>query len=47
MGWDDTKHILCVRLDAMGDLLMTAPALRAARGGGKRRIPVLRHLRCL
>ncbi|HET8721787.1 MAG TPA: glycosyltransferase family 9 protein [Nitrospira sp.] len=27
--WDGAKHILCVRLDAMGDVLMTEPALRA------------------
>ena len=27
--WDSAKHVLCVRLDAAGDVLMTEPALRA------------------
>jgi len=29
--WADTQRILAVRLDAMGDVLMTTPALRAIR----------------
>ena len=28
-GWDSARHVLCVRLDAAGDVLMTEPALRA------------------
>ena len=28
-GWRDAQHLLCVRLDAMGDVLMTSPAIRA------------------
>lgn len=28
-GWDSARHLLCVRLDAAGDVLMTEPALRA------------------
>lgn len=31
MTWDSAKEILCVRLDAMGDVLMTSPAIRALR----------------
>jgi lipopolysaccharide heptosyltransferase II len=37
-GWKDAEHVLCVRLDAIGDVLMTEPALRAlaqARSGRK------------
>src|ERR1051325_720469 len=29
--WSDALYVLCVRLDGMGDLLMTTPALRALR----------------
>src|SRR5437868_2427816 len=29
--WDQAEHILCVRLDALGDVLMTTPALRALK----------------
>ena len=29
--WRDARHILCVRLDGLGDVLMTTPALRALR----------------
>jgi lipopolysaccharide heptosyltransferase II len=28
-AWRDAQRILCVRLDAMGDVLMTSPAIRA------------------
>lgn len=28
-GWDSARQVLCVRLDAIGDVLMTEPALRA------------------
>src|SRR5690242_4176949 len=29
--WRDVRDVLCVRLDTMGDVLMTGPAIRAAR----------------
>lgn len=41
MPWDRAKNILCVRLDAMGDVLMTTPALRAISDGGRRRITLM------
>jgi lipopolysaccharide heptosyltransferase II len=31
VGWDGARSILCVRLDALGDVLMCTPALRALR----------------
>ncbi len=34
MTWDDAERVICVRLDAMGDVLMTTPALRALRESG-------------
>jgi lipopolysaccharide heptosyltransferase II len=40
--WTDIRELLCVRLDAIGDVLMTGPALRALRAGGPhRRITLL------
>lgn len=30
-GWENLKNILCVRLDSLGDVLMTTPALRALK----------------
>jgi lipopolysaccharide heptosyltransferase II len=30
-SWEDARHVLCVRLDTIGDVLMTTPALRALR----------------
>nr|MBO2513344.1 glycosyl transferase [Gammaproteobacteria bacterium] len=30
-AWRAVRHVLAVRLDALGDVLMTTPALRAAR----------------
>lgn len=30
-GWHTAKNILCIRLDYLGDVLMTTPALRALR----------------
>jgi lipopolysaccharide heptosyltransferase II len=30
-GWEDARTILCVRLDSIGDVLMTTPALRAIK----------------
>jgi ADP-heptose:LPS heptosyltransferase len=32
-GWTDARRLLCVRLDQIGDVLMTGPALRALRPG--------------
>lgn len=29
--WDQTDHLLCVRLDQLGDVLMTTPAIRALK----------------
>lgn len=34
--WDEAKKLLCVRLDTIGDVLMTTPAMRALRDSGKR-----------
>ena len=34
--WKNAKKILCVRLDTVGDVLMTTPALRALRESGNR-----------
>lgn len=31
MSWDQARNILCVRLDSMGDVLMTGPAIRALK----------------
>ncbi len=31
--WGDARHVLCVRLDSLGDVLMTTPALRAVKEG--------------
>ena len=30
-AWDQAENVLCVRLDTLGDVLMTTPALRASR----------------
>lgn len=30
-GWETAEQVLCIRLDSMGDLLMTTPALRALK----------------
>ncbi|AGY57193.1 lipopolysaccharide heptosyltransferase II [Gloeobacter kilaueensis] len=35
-GWSAAQNILCVRLDAMGDVLMSTPALRALRRPDRR-----------
>ncbi len=34
-GWDEVRRVLAVRLDAMGDVLMTTPALRALGASGR------------
>jgi lipopolysaccharide heptosyltransferase II len=40
--WSTARNILAVRLDALGDVLMTTPALRALRGEqGERRVTIL------
>ena len=40
--WKDARNVLCVRLDGLGDLLMTAPAIRALRAVRRdRRITLL------
>ena len=40
--WQRARRILCVRLDAIGDVLMTVPALRAVKGAANnRRITLL------
>ena len=31
MTWDHAESVLCVRLDNMGDVLMTTPAIRAVK----------------
>jgi lipopolysaccharide heptosyltransferase II len=36
-GWQSAKRILCVRLDNMGDVLMTTPALRALKRSAPQR----------
>jgi lipopolysaccharide heptosyltransferase II len=41
-AWHGASHVLCVRLDTIGDVLMTTPALRALRGmPARRRITLL------
>ncbi|MCK9512320.1 MAG: glycosyltransferase family 9 protein [Pigmentiphaga sp.] len=35
-GWQGARHVLCIRLDNMGDVLMSTPAMRALREGGRR-----------
>lgn len=40
--WARARNILCVRLDSLGDVLMTTPAIRALREAGDgRRITLL------
>jgi lipopolysaccharide heptosyltransferase II len=40
--WRDARNVLCVRLDNLGDVIMTAPAIRALRfGRSDRRITLL------
>jgi lipopolysaccharide heptosyltransferase II len=40
-NWQDCKHILCIRPDNMGDLLMSGPAIRALKESLGCRITVL------
>jgi len=30
-GWQSAKHVLCIRLDSLGDVVMTTPAIRAIK----------------
>jgi lipopolysaccharide heptosyltransferase II len=39
--WENVRNVLCVRLDAMGDVLMTTPALGAVKEGDARRVTLL------
>src|SRR6476469_8896738 len=40
--FEEAENILCVRLDALGDVLMTTPALKAIKAGkNTRRITLL------
>ncbi|SSW67126.1 Lipopolysaccharide core heptosyltransferase RfaQ [Achromobacter veterisilvae] len=43
MAWDwrECSHVLCVRLDNMGDVLMCSPAFRALKQSGARRLSLL------
>lgn len=36
-NWQEANHLLCIRLDAMGDVLMTSPALHALKAGHPQR----------
>src|SRR5690242_9829602 len=36
-SWTDAERILCVRLDTLGDVLMTTPAIRALKHASPRR----------
>ena len=36
MDWGEATNVLCVRLDTLGDVLMTTPAIRALKEGGRR-----------
>ncbi|MBW4690986.1 MAG: lipopolysaccharide heptosyltransferase II [Lyngbya sp. HA4199-MV5] len=39
--WQQAKRILCIRLDAIGDVLMTTPAIKALKQTGDRHITLL------
>lgn len=39
--WHDCAHVLCIRLDNMGDVLMCTPAFRALRQSGAARLSLL------
>lgn len=41
-GWEDAQKILCIRLDNMGDVLMTTPAMRALKS-----VALSRHITLL
>src|SRR5947209_3465500 len=35
-SWENSKNVLCVRLDNMGDVLMTTPAFRALKSSSRK-----------
>jgi ADP-heptose:LPS heptosyltransferase len=39
--WSEVKHVLCIRLDNMGDVVMCTPAMRALRAAGARQLTLL------
>jgi len=39
--WSTVERVLCVRLDALGDVLMTTPAMAALKESGQRRVTLL------
>ncbi|MGF1538800.1 MAG: lipopolysaccharide heptosyltransferase II [Elainellaceae cyanobacterium] len=39
--WQTAKRILCVRLDTIGDVIMTGPAMRALKQSGDRHITLM------
>lgn len=39
--WSQVRHVLCIRLDNMGDVIMCTPAIRALRTSGAARITLL------
>ena len=41
MSWSEARNLLCVRLDGIGDLLMTTPAVRACKESFGCRISLL------
>ena len=36
-GWRDARHVLAIRLDSLGDVLMCSPAMRAIKQSNERR----------
>ena len=40
-GWPDAERVLAVRLDALGDVVMTGPALRALKTARRQRLTLL------
>lgn len=41
MSWGEVRHLLCVRLDSIGDVLMSTPAIRACRNSFGCRVTLL------
>ncbi|MVW73187.1 glycosyltransferase family 9 protein [Bordetella sp. 15P40C-2] len=39
--WSEVEHVLCIRLDNMGDVLMCTPAMRALRVAGAKHLTLL------
>jgi lipopolysaccharide heptosyltransferase II len=39
--WTDARRVLCVRLDCLGDVLMTTPAMAALKASGNRHLTLL------